>query len=103
MVDDGAQADKLEQSVKALSERVGVLSDVDLLAADTRLNPLVPIVFVAVSLAFAVCVGVARSCRRRNTVREARRVFVREGTLQRARVFDDEQYVRTRIDAQADS
>lgn len=77
----------LSAQISALSQSFTALGDVDLLDADTEINPLVPAVFVGVTLAF-VGVMVGSKCRNKKAVtKQARAVYLQEGELTRPSVI----------------
>ncbi len=72
-----------------MADRVAALGAVDLLDADTELNPLVPSMFAAVTAVFVVLVLVSRFTGRNTAVTEARLVFAQHGRLARPHVIGD--------------
>ncbi len=92
VADGGAAAQVVEEKIQTFTARLTALAGVDLLAAQTQLNPAIPAAFGAISVAIAVVVVVAKVRGRGAAVDDARRVFVAQGALRRPNVVDgDEQ------------
>eukprot|EP00750_Incisomonas_marina_P013285 INCI17281.2.p1 GENE.INCI17281.2~~INCI17281.2.p1 ORF type:complete len:1898 (+),score=375.03 INCI17281.2:151-5844(+) len=85
--DDSAAVKLVDEKISALSQSFTALGDVDLLDADTEINPIVPTVFVGVTLAF-VGVMVGSKCRNKKAAtKQARAVYLQEGELTRPSVI----------------
>jgi hypothetical protein len=83
VADDSTSNSVVEAKVHSLAKRVDALNGIDLLSGNTKLNPLIPSIFAALSALFLALVVAAKLSGRKGAVKEARVLFARSGRLNR--------------------